>query len=82
MSEVSCIFCRIVEGEIPAEVVYQDELVLAFRDIAPQAPFHLLVIPKRHIASYFDLGQAEINAINQLLLQETLLHTQLIQKQQ
>ena len=48
---MSCLFCRIVAGEIPSTKVYEDELVLAFRDIAPQAPTHILVIPKTHIPS-------------------------------
>ena len=45
----NCLFCRIAAGEIPAEKVYEDETILAFRDIAPQAPTHILVIPKTHI---------------------------------
>lgn len=49
MSE--CLFCRIVAGEIPSAKVYEDELCYAFRDIAPQAPTHILVVPKEHIAS-------------------------------
>ena len=47
----NCLFCKIVRGEIPSTKVYEDELVLAFRDIAPMAPTHILVIPKAHIAS-------------------------------
>ena len=46
-----CIFCKIAAKEIPATVVYEDELVLAFKDLEPQAPFHALVIPKKHIES-------------------------------
>ena len=46
-----CLFCKIVAGEIPSTKVYEDDLVLAFRDIAPQAPSHILVIPKNHIPS-------------------------------
>lgn len=46
-----CLFCRIVKGEIPCNKVYEDESVLAFYDIAPQAPVHILVIPKQHVAS-------------------------------
>lgn len=46
-----CLFCKIVGGEIPSERVYEDEYCLAFRDIAPQAPVHVLVIPKEHIPS-------------------------------
>ena len=45
----NCLFCKIVAGEIPSTKVYEDELVLAFRDIAPQAPTHILVVPKTHI---------------------------------
>ena len=44
-----CLFCKIVAGEIPAEKLYEDDEILAFRDIAPQAPVHFLVIPKKHI---------------------------------
>lgn len=44
-----CLFCKIVEGQIPSTKVYEDELVLAFRDIAPMAPTHILVVPKAHI---------------------------------
>ena len=46
-----CIFCKIVAGQIPASKVYEDEEILAFRDIAPQRPVHVLVIPKKHITS-------------------------------
>ncbi|MBQ7340586.1 MAG: histidine triad nucleotide-binding protein [Oscillospiraceae bacterium] len=46
-----CIFCKIIAGEIPSTKVYEDELVYAFRDINPQAPTHILVIPKEHLAS-------------------------------
>lgn len=55
----NCLFCRIVAGEIPSTKVYEDDTVLAFRDIAPQAPTHILVIPKAHIASV-----AEVNGDN------------------
>ncbi|MFO7773912.1 MAG: histidine triad nucleotide-binding protein [Dehalococcoidia bacterium] len=57
-----CIFCRIVAGEVPSDVVYQDEDFLAFRDISPQAPTHILIIPKTHIASSAELtdGQQEL----------------------
>ena len=47
----NCLFCKIVRGDIPSTKVYEDETVLAFRDIAPQAPTHILVIPKMHIGS-------------------------------
>ncbi len=48
---MDCLFCRIVSGDIPSTKVYEDDKVLAFRDIAPQAPVHILVIPKEHIQS-------------------------------
>ena len=50
-----CLFCKIIDGAIPATLVYQDDHVVAFKDINPQAPTHLLVIPRRHIASLNDL---------------------------
>jgi histidine triad (HIT) family protein len=52
-----CLFCRIVRGEIPATTVLDDDTVLAFRDIAPRSPTHILVIPKVHIASALDLTE-------------------------
>ena len=52
-----CLFCKIVAGEIPSTKVYEDELVYAFRDIAPQAPTHILVIPKEHLASVAEITQ-------------------------
>lgn len=51
-----CIFCRIAAGEIPAKKVYEDELVLAFHDARPQAPVHILVIPRQHISSMAELA--------------------------
>jgi histidine triad (HIT) family protein len=51
-----CLFCRIVAGEIPASIVYQDDRIVAFRDINPQAPGHVLVIPRRHIGTLNDLS--------------------------
>jgi histidine triad (HIT) family protein len=48
---MECVFCRVVAGEIPADIVYQDEGLIAFRDLHPQAPTHILIIPKSHIAS-------------------------------
>lgn len=54
-----CIFCKIVAGEIPADIVYEDDAVVAFRDLSPQAPTHVLVIPRRHIATINDLETEE-----------------------
>lgn len=50
-----CLFCKIIKREIPAEIVYENEQVLAFKDIKPEAPVHLLLIPKKHIGTFFDL---------------------------
>ena len=49
-----CLFCKIAAGQIPSSKVYEDESVLAFRDIAPQAPVHVLVIPKKHVSGWYD----------------------------
>lgn len=54
-----CLFCKIIKGEIPSSKVYEDDMVFAFNDIAPEAPVHVLIVPKEHIAS-----AAEINAEN------------------
>ncbi len=51
MAEPDCLFCRIAGGSIPAAVVHEDDLVVAFRDIAPQAPTHVLLIPREHVSS-------------------------------
>ena len=59
---MSCLFCEIAAGRIPSAKVYEDELVYAFRDIAPQAPVHVLIIPKKHIESAQALG-AEDDAL-------------------
>ena len=59
----NCLFCKIIAGDIPSTKVYEDELVYAFRDIAPQAPTHILVIPKEHIS-----GMSEVNAENAALV--------------
>jgi len=58
-----CIFCKIINGEIPSTHVYEDDYVLAFRDLYPQAPVHVLVVPKEHIVS-----AADINADNSFLV--------------
>jgi histidine triad (HIT) family protein len=59
---MSCLFCKIVAGEIPAKKVHEDDHLVAFEDINPQAPLHVLVVPRRHIAALNDL-QAEDDAL-------------------
>jgi histidine triad (HIT) family protein len=64
---MSCLFCRIVSGEIPASMVYEDDEVIAFNDINPQAPLHVLVIPKRHISTTNDLSTQDDALIGTLV---------------
>ena len=63
-----CLFCRIVRGEIPAAIVHEDEWVLAFKDIQPQRPVHVLVIPKKHITSLADATEADIEVLGRMLV--------------
>jgi len=62
-----CLFCRIVRKEIPASVVYEDDDLLVFNDINPQAPLHALVIPKRHIATLNDLSPQDDAVVGQMV---------------
>jgi histidine triad (HIT) family protein len=57
--QADCLFCRIAAGEIPADIVFEDEAVIVFRDINPKAPTHVLAIPRRHIGSVADLTDAD-----------------------
>lgn len=61
-----CIFCKIVNGEIPSKKVYEDENVLAFYDISPEAPVHVVVIPKQHIQSVNDLNEDNLEIVSQI----------------
>ena len=63
-----CIFCKIVSGEIPSEIVFQDDVCLAFRDINPGAPTHVLIIPKEHIATLNDLTPQHESVVGHILL--------------
>jgi histidine triad (HIT) family protein len=65
---VDCIFCKIVAGTIPAKKIREDELVLAFHDIEPKAPTHILVIPKKHLVSLADATAADEALLGRLLL--------------
>ena len=64
----NCLFCRIVAGQVPSDRVYEDDDVLAFKDIHPQAPFHCLVIPKTHVATLNDFTDGQSALIGTLLL--------------
>lgn len=63
---MSCLFCRIISGEIPAEIKFQDELVIAFADINPQAPVHLLIVPKLHVENAAELATQSPAALGAL----------------
>lgn len=63
-----CLFCSIVEKKVPATIVYEDEHTLAFRDIRPVAPTHVLVIPKQHLSAIHDLEPAHATAMGHLLV--------------
>jgi histidine triad (HIT) family protein len=62
-----CIFCRIARGEIPSKKVYEDEDVVAFHDVRPQAPVHLLVIPREHVPTLYDAGMTQQRALARML---------------
>ncbi|MDI6814743.1 MAG: histidine triad nucleotide-binding protein [Dehalococcoidales bacterium] len=64
---MGCIFCQIVAGKVPSEILYQDEEAIAFRDINPQAPIHLVIIPKKHIPSLAHLSEAESSLIGHMV---------------
>ncbi len=63
-----CIFCRIIKGEIPSRTVYEDDDILAFEDINPQAPTHILIIPKQHFASLLEIPDEKENLLGKILI--------------
>ena len=62
-----CLFCRIVTGEIPGTIVFQDDSLVAFKDVKPQAPLHVLIVPRRHIASLNDLTLDDDRLVGSML---------------
>jgi histidine triad (HIT) family protein len=64
---MSCLFCRIISGEIPSTQVYSDDEVVAFRDVNPQAPLHVLVLPRRHIETLNDLRSTDEGLVGNLI---------------
>jgi histidine triad (HIT) family protein len=68
LSEENCLFCRIAQGEIPAEVIRSDPDIVAFRDIHPQAPVHILIIPRKHIPSVRELSMEDAPIMGKLFL--------------
>ena len=66
MTDENCLFCRIGRGEVPADIVHEDDLVLAFRDINPKAPTHILLTPRNHVKSAADLDQPDAEMLGRL----------------
>jgi len=62
-----CLFCKIVAGQIPAQIVYEDDEIMAFRDIAPVAPQHILIIPKKHLTGPSAIGEEDEQLIGRLM---------------
>lgn len=63
-----CIFCKIIKGEIPSEKVYEDEEILAFKDIQPAAPIHILVIPKKHITNLMEVSNSDSELMGKIVV--------------
>lgn len=63
-----CLFCKVVSGDMPVDIVYEDNHVMAFRDISPQAPTHVLVIPKGHISTVNDLNTDNADVVGKMFL--------------
>lgn len=68
LAGMGCLFCSVLEKKIPADVVYEDEHAVAFRDIRPMAPTHVLVIPRKHIAAIHDLAEEDVTTIGRVML--------------
>ena len=66
-SDPNCLFCKIIAGQIPAKKVYEDEHLIAFHDIHPWAPVHILVVPKLHIASMVDVGPDQTELLGRMM---------------
>lgn len=61
-----CIFCQLVSGDIPADIVYRDDQIVAFRDVQPQAPTHILIVPQRHIATLLETEESDSALLGQM----------------
>lgn len=70
---MSCLFCKIVSGEIPASKVYEDDRMIAFNDINPQAPTHVLIVPRRHIATLNDLTADDHELVGEMVRRAALI---------
>lgn len=67
MTMADCLFCRIVAGQIPGAIVYQDDRLVAFKDINPQAPMHVLIVPRRHISSLNELAEGDDTLLGEMI---------------
>jgi histidine triad (HIT) family protein len=67
MNALECIFCRIAGGKLPAEIVYQDDTVVAFKDVHPKAPVHILIIPRKHIVSLAEVSEGDLPLVAHML---------------
>ena len=65
---MDCVFCRVVKREIPSKILYEDDLVLAFEDIAPQSPIHILVIPKKHYSTILHMNENDKELIGHIFM--------------
>ncbi|MBN1480968.1 histidine triad nucleotide-binding protein [candidate division KSB1 bacterium] len=74
---MNCIFCKIAENKVPARIIYQDDEILAFHDIAPQAPYHVLLIPRKHISTLNDAEESDTEILGKILLRSQLIAAQL-----
>jgi len=66
-TDPNCLFCKIVRGEIPSRKVYEDADVLAFHDVNPKAPVHFMLIPKRHVATLYDVGEGDTPTLGKIM---------------
>jgi len=64
----NCLFCKIISKKIPAEIIYEDNEIIAFKDVHPLAPIHILIIPKRHITSVIDLTEGDTELMGKIIL--------------
>jgi histidine triad (HIT) family protein len=71
-----CLFCRIVAGQIPATIVYKDDRLIAFKDINPQAPTHMLIVPRRHVASLNELTAEDDGLVGEMIRTAAALATE------
>jgi histidine triad (HIT) family protein len=63
---MSCIFCKIISGEIPGEMLHQDDEIVAFRDINPRAPIHILIVPRKHIAAMNEMADSDLPLLGKM----------------